>query len=125
VVALAAALAAAGCGGGDGPAAGTLQVVLNGAAPARSVKFRLVGKTTGIGEAGTGSALAADTAGTDTLVVAVIAPAGATLNGAAVAHIGVPDVGATAAYSATVLEVAAPSYALQAASGYTLSVSKP
>jgi len=125
LAALAAALLVASCGGDSGPAAGTLVVQLTGAAPARSVKFRLVGHTTGIAEPGTGAALAADTAATDTLVVAVIAPIGATLNGAAVARISVPDVGATTAYTATVLEVAAPSYALQPASGYSMIVTKP
>lgn len=122
---LAAALLAAGCGGGDGPSAGTLEVTLTGSGPARSVKFQLVGPTTGIAEPGTGPVLAADTAGADTLVVAVIAPAGATLNGTAVAHLSVPDVGAAASYTATVLEVAAPNYALQPVSGYALTVARP
>jgi hypothetical protein len=125
LAALTAALVAAACGGDSGPSAGTLEVTLSGAAPARAVKFRLVGPTTGIAEPGTGPVLAADDAGKDTLVVAVIAPVGATLNGAAVARISVPDVGAAASYSATVLEVAAPSYALQSASQYSLSVARP
>ncbi len=125
VAALAAAAAFAGCGGDGGPSAGTLEVTLTGAAPARAVKFRLVGPTTGIAEPGTGPVLAADTAGADTLVVAVIAPVGATLNGAVVARVSVPDVAAAASYTATVLEVAAPSYALQTASQYSLSVARP
>ena len=125
VTALAAGLLAAACGGDGGPAAGTLEITLTGAAPARAVKFVLVGATTGIAEPGTGPVLAADTAGTDTLLVAVIAPVGATLNSAVVARISVPDVGAAASYTARVLEVAAPSYALQTASQYSLSVAKP
>jgi hypothetical protein len=125
LVALAAALLAASCGGDSGPSAGTLVVQLVGAPPARAVKFRLTGPTTGIAEPGTGAALAADTAASDTLVVAVIAPVGVTLNGAAVARITVPDVGATTAYTATVLEVASPTYALQPASGYSMTVTKP
>lgn len=121
VLALATALAASACGG-DGPQAGTLLIQLSGAAPARAVKFRLVGPQMAILEPGTGAVIAAEPLGTDTMAVAAFAPVGATLNGAAVAAISVPDVGALSAYSATVLEVASPTYALQPAAQYTLTI---
>jgi hypothetical protein len=120
-LALAAALAVAACGD-DGPQPGTLVVQLTGAAPARAVKFRLVGPSMAVLEPGTGAVVSAQPLGGDTMMVASFVPVGATLNGTAVAAISVPDVGAVALYSATVLEVAAPSYALQKASQYTLTI---
>lgn len=121
VLALAAALATAGCGD-DGPQPGTFVVQLSGTAPARSVKFRLVGPSMAVLEPGTGAVISAQPLGGDTMMVAAFAPVGVTLNGAAVAAISVPDVGAPSLYSASVVQVAGPTYALVPASQYTLTI---
>jgi len=121
-LALAAALVAASCGGDEPARPGTLLVRLSGTDQTRAVKFRLVGPDMAVLEPGTGAVIAAQTAGTDTMLVASFAPVGSTLNGAAVAAISVPDVRAAQRYTATVLEVASPTYAVLIAARFTLSV---
>lgn len=118
---LAAAFLAAGCGG-DSPRPGTLLVQLNSATPARAVRFRLSGPGMAVLEPSSGAVVVSQAAGGDTLLVAAFAPVGATLNGAAVAAVSVPDTRAAANYRATTLEAAGPSYALIPPAQVTLTV---
>ena len=118
------ALALAACS--DGPQPGALVVQLAGVPGARAVKFRLVGPQTGVtAPAGSPVLVASAQLSGDTVMIAAFAPVGDTLNGAVLARLSVSDVRASARYTATVLEVAGPTYALQNPAQYTLTVVRP
>jgi hypothetical protein len=120
------ALLAAGCSDSSGPRAGDLVVSLAGAPQARAVSFRLVGARSLVGApSGTSYLVYSSRLQSDTMDVIVVATQGATLATGPIARVAVPDVARVRAYSAVVVEVAGPTYALQDPSQFTLSVVRP
>jgi len=120
--AAAALLAGAACSDGTDPKAGTVNVSLTGRAPARSAQFRVVGPQTGIAPGGANVRVFVTALGGDTTMVAVVAGVGHTLSESNVATLAVPDVSAAASYAITLLQVAAPNYALQNVATYSVAI---
>jgi hypothetical protein len=116
---------AAGCGDSTGPTGGELVVTLTSTSTVRAVQFRLVGPAEGItAPPGSGFVVyAAATAG-DTMAVAIVAATGATLPSGPIARVQVPDVGQVTRYSAAVVQLAGPSYAILSPAGTSLKVGR-
>jgi hypothetical protein len=127
VLALLGGLAAAGCGGNEGPTAGELEVRL--ATPNtddRAIRFLLGGERTAVtAPAGTNYRVYTAPRSGDTVIVVVIAPQGGRLAAGALVRLSVPDTRQAASYRTTVQDVAATSYAQRAVTGYALTVVKP
>jgi len=115
-------LAAVACGDGTGPKAGTVNIALTGAVPARSAQFRVVGPQTAVSAGGANVRIAFAALGGDTIMVAVVANVGHTLSESNIATLSVPDVGAASSYAITLLQVAAPNYALQNVARYSVTI---
>jgi hypothetical protein len=125
---VAAALAAAGCRGDQGPRAGELAVRL--ATPRtgqRAVSFVLVGPLDAVSApSGSGYRLFSVTsADGDTAYVAVVAPSGTGLAPGAIARFGVPDVQRLDRYRVTLTDAATAAYAVGDTAGLVLSVYHP
>jgi hypothetical protein len=127
VLALLGGLAAAGCGGNEGPTAGELEVRL--ASPNtddRAIRFLLGGERTAVtAPAGTNYRVYTAPGPGDTVIVVVVAPQAGRLAAGALVRLSVPDTRQAASYRTTVQEVAAASYAQRAVTGYALTVVKP
>lgn len=121
---LAALLAASlSCGDVVGPLAGSVSVWLDGPVAVRSAQFRLVGPYSSV-RPGPGTTFKVFTAsgGTDTVLVAVVAPVGHTLSEGALVSVQVPDVRRLSVYRLRLLEVASADYSLQDEAAFTLSL---
>lgn len=127
LAAAAAVIVGAACGGeATGPVAGDLDVTLSGVSAPRAVVLRVVGPQTGVAKpAGTSYQVAAAATGGDTLIVAVVAPRGGTLGSGTVLRVMVPDTRAASQYVVTLLQIAAPNYALQNPAQFGLAVVRP
>jgi hypothetical protein len=127
VLALLGGLAAAGCGGNEGPTAGELEVRL--ATPNsddRAVRFLLGGERTAVtAPAGTNYRVFTAPRSGDTVIVVVVAPQAGHLAAGALVRLSVPDTRQAASYRTTVQDVAATTYAQRAVTGYALTVVKP
>jgi len=119
---VAALLAGAACGDGTGPKAGNVNISLTGTMPARSAQFRVVGPQTDVSAGGANVRVVFSPLGGDTIMVAVVANVGHTLSESNIATLSVPDVGAATSYAITLLQVAAPNYALQNLATYSLTI---
>jgi hypothetical protein len=116
------ALTLVACGGDEPARPGTLLVRLTSTGQARAVRFRLAGPGMVVAEPGTGAIVVSRVVSADTVLVAAFAPAGATLDGTAVAAIQVPDTKADSRYTVTLLEAASASYAIMPGGVVTLSI---
>lgn len=127
VLALLGGLAAAGCGGNEGPTAGELEVRL--ATPNsddRAVRFLLGGERTAVtAPAGTNYRVFTAPLSGDTVIVVVVAPQAGHLAAGSLVRLSVPDTRQAASYRTTVQDVAATSYAQRAVAGYSLTVVRP
>jgi hypothetical protein len=128
-VALVAVLAAAGCGGNEGPIAGELEVrLVTPNTDDRAILFRLVGAQTALtAPSGSGYRVlhGAPALTGDTVRVVVIAPQSGHIAAGTILRISVPDTRKAATYAALVQETASTSYTSRPASGYVLTVVAP
>ena len=126
---LLAGLAAAGCGGNEGPIAGELEVrLVTPNTDDRALLFRLIGAQTALtAPSGSGYRVlhGASVPTGDTVRVLVIAPQSGHIAAGTILRIGVPDTRKAATYAALVQEVASTAYASRGPSGYLLTVVAP
>lgn len=127
VLAAALALAGRGCGDGTGPVSGELVVRLTTpSSDDRAILLRLSGSQTAIRAApGRGYAVYSSSAVADTTVIAVVAPQGSALAAGELLRVSVPDTRKAGSYAAIPTQVAGADYQLRDAGQYSLVVAKP
>lgn len=128
-VALLAGLAAAGCGGNEGPIAGELEVrLVTPNTDDRAILFRLIGAQTALtAPSGSGYRVfhGAPALTGDTVRVLVVAPQSTRIAAGTILRISVPDTRKAATYAALAQEVASTAYASRGSTGYVLTVVAP